>query len=691
MPLNKGFHVCSSILLAAALSPFCGGDESVKPSEKRLVDVEDYFTQAHVADCEVSPDGTQIVYVDSRWQLPDESRNSDLWVVGTQGANARRLTFDDASDANPTWSEDGTQIFFTSRRKGHSEKAPLNGKTQVWRLNVASGHTQAITRLKDGVTAYQLSTVSNTLYYTVDNESGTDVWSDLRDKFDDLSYGQGKRTTSQLWKLELDSWRATKIVDEEFYIREFSVNSDQTKISLVVANDDQLITHEGQSRVEIYEVNSGELSKLDDSLWRDESPSRHGWIEQPTWSTDNERLAFRVVYDGYPAEIYCADTNPDADTASIWRVDRPSDVTVYGGQMQWHDDRLLYIGEHRARQHVYEAAEINASGASVTKQRTHGDVVVSEFSVDPNSGRLCVVKADPTSGLDLFLSSADAQPKRLTMINPQMRDWKMPQMSIVSWKSSDGTTVEGILELPPDHTPADGPLPLIVQIHGGPTSATRYAFQFWPYGRTLMPSKGFALFSPNYRGSTGYGDKFMTDLIGRENAIDVDDILTGVDSLVKRGVADPKRMGVMGWSNGGFLTNAIITQTDRFKAASSGAGVIDQTMQWALEDTPGHVINYQSGTLPWEDTKAYIESSPLFGLGNVTTPTLIHVGANDARVPAAHARTLFRALSRYGTAPTELIVYPDTGHSPLTYSHRKAKMEWDLAWFEKYVLGKEPE
>ena len=111
-------------------------------------------------------------------------------------------------------------------------------------------------------------------------------------------------------------------------------------------------------------------------------------------------------------------------------------------------------------------------------------------------------------------------------------------------------------------------------------------------------------------------------------------------------------------------------------------------MQWGLEDTPGHVINFMRGKQPWEDADEYRKGSPLYGLANVTTPTLIHVGENDARVPAAHSRTLFRALNRYRNVPTQLIVYPNTGHSPLTYSFRKAKMAWDVAWFERYILGK---
>jgi dipeptidyl aminopeptidase/acylaminoacyl peptidase len=245
--------------------------------------------------------------------------------------------------------------------------------------------------------------------------------------------------------------------------------------------------------------------------------------------------------------------------------------------------------------------------------------------------------------------------------------------------------VEGILELPPGYQASDGPLPMIVEIHGGPTSATRFELQYWIYGRTLMAANGYALLSPNYRGSIGYGDSFLTDLIGHENDLDVADILAGVDAMVERGIADPDRLGVMGWSNGGFLTNCLITHTGRFKAASSGAGVLDQNIQWAAQDTPGHNINFMGGALPWQNPEAYRKASPLDGLGAVTTPTLIHVGGNDPRVPPVHSRALYRGLRQYLGVPTELVVYPGEPHSLNTYLHRKAKMEWDLAWFEHYL------
>lgn len=650
--------------------------------EKRLIEIEDYFTQAFIVECALSPDGKQVAYVELRWEPPRDSRNADLWVVDVKTKETRRLTFDSTTDSNPVWSPDSKQVYFTSRRKKDDNQAPYNGKTQVFRLDLSSELITPITRVEDGIEAFELSKDGKTLYYSVNDDAKDGPWAALRKAHQSVEYGLGERNTTEIWKLDLKSWRTSKIVDEKKFIREFAVSPDETQIAMITAYDDLLITHEGQSQVDIFHVETGKSTKITDDLWRKFEPNRHGWLEHPAWSPDGERIAFRVDFDGYPAEVFCADVSE----SQVWQIKRPPGVTIYGGDIHWQGDCLCFLGDIRARTHLYQVCDVKDGGQGKMMELTKGDLVVFEYSM-ANDGTLCVIKADPQSGRDLFLVQKPTTLLALTETNPQMDEWKLPQISLVEWEGANGDKVEGILELPPDYKKSDGKIPTIVQIHGGPTSAEPYCFRYWPYGRTLLPSKGFALLMPNYRGSTGYGDKFMTDLIGRENEIEVEDILKGVDWLVEQGIADPDKLGVMGWSNGGYLTNALITKTNRFKAASSGAGVIDQVLQWGLEDTPGHVINFMAGSLPWQNPELYRKSSPLYQLDKVTTPTLIHVGENDARVPAAHGKTLFRGLSRYGKAPTQLITYPGAGHSPTTYAHRKAKMAWDLAWFQHYLRG----
>jgi dipeptidyl aminopeptidase/acylaminoacyl peptidase len=321
-------------------------------------------------------------------------------------------------------------------------------------------------------------------------------------------------------------------------------------------------------------------------------------------------------------------------------------------------------------------------------------MVLTFFSFSESGEEIAVLASDATHLPDIYLVRAldpfeKVRPdpfRRLTNVNPQADTWKLPKIDIVTWKGANGDTVEGILELPPDHKPGQR-LPLVVEIHGGPTTATYRQLQFWIYGRTLLPAKGYAVLSPNYRGSTGYGDKFLTDLIGRENDIDVEDILKGVDAMVERGIADPERLGVMGWSNGGYLTNCLISQTTRFKAASSGAGIVDALMEFGSNDEPAYTIVFKKG-FPWSNAEGYRKASPTFNLNKIRTPTLIHVGGNDERCPPGHSRMLYRTLKEYNRVPTQLLVYPGEPHGLTKYKNRKAKMEWDLAWFDRYILNK---
>lgn len=678
--------------LVLLLSLLCG---SPLAAAQRTHDIEpeDYFNIGVISSCVVSPDGLYAAYTEGRWIEDLDGRNTDLWVVEFRTRETRRLTFDPASDGNPTWSPDGKHLYFTSSRKRAGEKKPpYNGKRQVWRISPSGGVPQAVTRVEDGIGSYQLSLDGKSLYYTVDNEEFTeDPFQAMRKKYKHLEYGHGVIDSTQIWKLNLTTWYAKKLVDETRVVQAFSVSPDESRIAIITTPDNDLISNEGWSRVDMYDVATEKITVITNDDWRAKHPSPYGWIEGLAWSADSKALAFSISFDGYPSEAFVVDYGVENPSPKM--IDRPDKIDIASAAFVWRGDtrELCFIGETRACKHVYGIQGLQDGKQGEMRVLAGGDIAVQAFGLDKAGDDLAVVLDTTKHPPEIYHVGIHAQPgglHRITTVNPQVDTWKLPQISKLTWKGSDGDEVEGILELPPDYKKGDGPLPLIVELHGGPTSSTLYRFRLWIYGRALMPSKGYALLSPNYHGSTGYGREFMTKLIGRENEIEIPDIMNGVDKLIEMGIADGDRMGVMGWSNGGFLTNAIITHTDRFKAASSGAGVLDMVIQWGAEDTPGHVINYTQG-LPWEKPEVYKHSSPVYGLGKVKTPTLIHVGGNDSRCPPAHSRALYRALKFYVDVPTELVVYPGEGHGLRKYKNRRAKMYWDLAWFDKYILEKD--
>jgi len=677
------------ILLALGVALALGAGATAAAERTHDIQPEDYFTLHYIYNCATSPDGKYVAFTDLTWADRDQPRHFDLWVVSTETRRLERLTFETVNEHQPQWAADSQHLYFLTKRDRGEKRPPYDGSQQVWVMTTQRGEPLPVTRVKGGVLAYQVSKDGRTLYYTKDGEQAEDEWKDLRRKYPGIEFGSGPVTYTELWKLDLESWREEKLVAEKRVIVEFKVSDDQRRIAMITTPDNRLLTKEGQSRVDVYDAATKQIITLPDQLYRAQAPSPYGWLENLAWSPDGNRLAFVVNFDGYPAEILVAEWS--GEQPQVFMLKRPGEVSVVGG-LQWvpGESGLAFLGQYRARQRVYYIGDVRQQKPEGEGILTPGDVVVHDYSFSADGKRLAFLKSTTQHIADVFMTTperAKGEAIRLTNFNPQVDTWKLPQISLVTWTAPDGVEVEGILELPPDYTPERGPLPMIVELHGGPSDATLHYMQFWIYGRILLPAKGYALLSPNYRGSTGYGDEFMTALVGREADIEVQDVLSGVDAMIERGIADPNRLGLIGWSNGGFLVNVLITLTPRFKAASTGAGVVDQVMQWGLEDTPGHVINYMRG-LPWERTEAYVDASAIYRLGEVVTPTLIHVGEKDDRVPAAHCRTLYRGLKEYVGVPTVLLVYPGAGHGLTVYDHRLAKMEWDLAWFDRYLLGK---
>ena len=651
------------------------------------IQAEDYFDLTVLGNLSVSPDGKHIAYTESRWGRGKEGRSTDLWAIGSDGQDLRRLTFDGLGGRHPLFSPDGQTLYFSGSMDRGTDEAPFNGKSQVWRMPVAGGQPQPVTRAAKGVSAFVLSPDGSELVYTVREEATEGDWTELQGRFGDLEYGHGVKDLHQVRSLDLQTWRDREIQPAQKVIWEMTLSPDGRRLAMITTTDNELIFKEGWSAVEVLDLISGKSTTVTPSGWRDDHPSPYGWLEDLAWSGDGESLAFSISYDGYASQIWCARFGDGP--ADLVKLERPEMVT-YSGGLVWKGTghELCYRGESMARVQVF-ATEFKDGRQGKTRPLTSGDQVVAAFAFDGKGKKLVAVVETITHTNDVFVFDRPDRKTRLTNVNPQVDTWKLPRIQHVSWTGADGDPCHGILELPPGYSKNDGPLPTIIELHGGPTASTQLKLRLWIYGRALMASKGYALLSPNYHGSTGYGDEFLEKLIGRENEIEVKDIRNGVEWMIAQGYADQERIGVMGWSNGGYLTNCMIAaEPDMFAAASSGAGVLDMAIQWATEDTPGHVINFVEG-LPWQQAGHYQKASPLYDLDKVKTPTLIHVGGSDPRVPPAHSRALYRALRHYLDVPTQLVVYPGEPHGLTTHENRLAKITWDLAWFDKYLLGKD--
>jgi dipeptidyl aminopeptidase/acylaminoacyl peptidase len=354
------------------------------------------------------------------------------------------------------------------------------------------------------------------------------------------------------------------------------------------------------------------------------------------------------------------------------------------GAPQWSADsrQIVFVSGRRVYAEAFSFDVATAKYTQLSRQKT------LQSGSRSRDGKVVVVMMD-TPELPSEVYATDAafvSFRRLTDTNPQARAFALGQTEVVTWKSSDGMDVEGVLLKPVDFD-ATKRYPLLVVAHGGPAGAFTNNYRVGGLeGGQLWAGRGWAVFYPNPRGSSNYGEKFLQANINDWGGGDYRDIMTGVDALVARGIADPDRMAHIGWSYGGYMTAWVITQTMRFKAAMVGAGLTNMASMYGTNDIPNVLVTYFGG-IPNQDTMPlYAGRSAMSFIENVTTPTLILHGANDERVPTGQAYELFRGLKDRGKA-TELVFYPREGHGIAEYYHQKDRLTRIFDWVTRHTLA----
>jgi dipeptidyl aminopeptidase/acylaminoacyl peptidase len=358
------------------------------------------------------------------------------------------------------------------------------------------------------------------------------------------------------------------------------------------------------------------------------------------------------------------------------------------GGVDWSaDSKTIYMSSGVGVDGHWFAIDV-ASGKLIQLTRERG-IVGGSF--DSETGYFLLTLQDPTAPNDYYLARPQtigqrARWARVSDANPQVKGFQLADFETVRWKSSDGHTVEGILMKPVGYEPGKK-YPLIVQLHGGPAAADMNGF-YGTHGSYvhIFAAHGYAILKPNYRGSDQYGEKFRSQIAGDYFRQAFDDIMLGVDALIARGIADPDKLGMMGWSAGGHWSNWTLTHTDRFKAISTGAGAVNWISMYAQTDIQGTREFYFKGK-PWENWDHYLDVSPLKYIKNAKTPTLIHVCNGDPRVPKPQSDELHMALKKLGV-PTEYIVYPQNSHGITDPRYQMVKMVSEFNWFEKWIKGK---
>jgi dipeptidyl aminopeptidase/acylaminoacyl peptidase len=632
---------------------------------QRPMGIVDLINVPRIGDPQLSPDGASVLYTESRPDWKISKRVTHIWRQPLTGGEPQQLTTGVESETAPRWSPDGRQIAFVTKR-GDNEFA------QLYLLAADGGEARQLTSHTSAVSSPTWAPDGSAIYF-VASEPKTDE-ERARERAKDDVYGFDEDfKNSHLWKVVVNGRAESRVTSGDFSVEGYDLSANGRTIAyqraptpLVESSDEAEVwtMHaDGSNAVRLTTNSVGE-----DSIRISPDGSQVLFVADVNSKFEeyhNGRL-FVIPAAGGTSRVMVGESEPYDVESAVWSKDGAS---------------IYFIVSLGARQELFVAP----SKGGALRQLTDGPHVVASVAAATN--RLALSISDATNAGDIWVyAPGDSSPKRVTHVYDYLtREFTLGKQEAVQWKGADGTTVEGILTYPAGYQ-AGQKYPLSVMTHGGPQAADHYSVGSWAYAVQVLAGKGYAVLQPNYRGSTGYGDAFLRDMIGHyfENAHL--DVMAGVDELVRRGIADPDRLVKSGWSAGGHMTNKIITFTSRFKAASSGAGAAEWISMYAQSDVRFTRTPWFGGT-PWQKDapiEKYWNNSPLKDVAKVTTPTIFFVGEKDARVPMPQSVEMHRALKSNGV-PTALYIAPREPHSWAEPRHQLTRLNLEIEWFEKYV------
>ncbi len=575
---------------------------------------------ANPADPQLRPDGAKYAYV----------YKGDIYTAPLHGAAVKA-----AKGSRPRWIA-GNRLAYLA-----------GGQVYV--------DGRAVTKSPTPIGAYAFNRAGDTVFY-IAQQPGPAA--------DPVVSTELPRTT-RLYRQAVSGGAARVISPEAWHVVGFALSPDGTRAACSVqktplARD---VFH-----IDLHELTlaTGAAQPLVVQTGRDADPS---------YSPDGRTVAFHSQGGtwNYFAARHVALVPSGGGTIRYLTEGQPYDVFRGGNAFAWFSDSraLIYTAGHGMKD-VLLRQEIASGQVNVLTERISGAA-----SFTPDLRTAIYLKSSPARPLEI-VASQEGEEKQLT----RLQDAALPTLRsrVVRWKASDGLAVEGMLWMPFGYRQGQR-VPLLVELHGGPTGVTLDAF---PMPRTypthVFLQQGIAVFSPNFRGSSNFGAEFRLKNTLSQGIGDYDDVMTGIDALVREGIADPDRLGVMGWSYGGYLTGNVITKTNRFKAASVGAPAVDWTTYYGEFDGSKEVLWTYFGGTPWDVPENYARHSSRTGLKNIKTPTLLQVGSEDID----HNHEIYQALTDRGV-PVEYVVYPREGHGIGEPAHQRDLMERNLRWFTRWL------
>ena len=621
-----------------------------------------------------SPDGSKVLYTVREAVMTDDRSEyvNQVFLCHADGSNTIQLTKGDKNSANPKWSPDGKWIAFTSSR---------DGKNNLYILPVGGGEAEKITDVKSGVGSYDWSHDGNKIAFVM-----TDFASDKEEKnkkskndwyFMDEEVKQNRLFV--LWLNEKDTSGKKKqkqIVKGNYNINAFDWSPDGKSIAYSHGKTPE-VNDNVYSDISMIEIESGNVKPI---------AATGAGESNPLFSPDGKMIAYYSSTDPVDwagprhAKIYSV-----ADGKS-WKLKATPDEN--GAIAGWTADgkNILWAEANKTLNSIYV---LSADGKSITEWNKGSTDLLGATSINSTGTHIAFILQNPSKFPEAYISSLNNySPVKITNINADNASKPLPKTEVIKWKGADGKEIEGLITYPINYKPGTK-VPFILNVHGGPAGVfqqTCVAGNAGAYPIAAFAEMGYAILRPNPRGSAGYGTEFRTANRADWGGKDFIDLMAGVDEVIKMGVADENKMGVMGWSYGGFMSSWIVGHTDRFKVASIGAPVVDLSHQNLTDDIEGFLPSYFK-TDPWNDWSLYDAHSPLRFVQNVKTPVMLQHCEGDQRVPISNAIMFYNALRRR-SVPVRMLAMPRQGHGPVEPTMVLKTMQTNVDWFEKHIGNK---
>jgi len=687
---------------------------AVAQSAKPAITLDEYLNTTDISSARLSPDGTSAVIATDQPDWKDSIYRHDLWIWNAQ-SGLRSLTHT-AGEDEPKWSPDGQWIAFLSDRSLLGDDASSDAEAgsdaakprRLWIISATGGEALPLYSEKLDVHAFAWSADSSALYFSTQQPLDHDETEARAAEWQDVIRWREQNRGDLLLKVEIASAVANTLLTPlpngataaktakgraDTIATSTLPPSAQTVTKSQLAIDEIAVSPNGKTLAfltgpvhrrtenpadfEIYLVSAagGEAKQLTHNQALE---SRIAWAPDGRWLhflvaaaagslegpyRDLQGRLYRVDTESAKVERLGASFDGSFDQFALLPDGREIALGLKGVETQLY----LVEGDHTTRlpgqDGTYAGIDSAAgSNAILVRHSTVNDPIQVYLVADP-------LHPDPL--------------KALTSFNSIFHDRAQPEWQPYSWKSDDGRTIEGVLLFPPGKKGAKH-LRMFTLIHGGPADADGNRFGAdWYDWATMAADRGWLVFRPNYRGSTGYGDDFMLEIAPHLVSKPGRDILTGVDALVKDGYADPDHLAIGGYSYGGYMTNWLITQTTRFRSAVTGAGAVEHAANWGNDDETWDDAWYLGGQ-PWQAPDLYQSEAALFRFDKVKTPTHLVQGGADIRVSYLEGETLERALQALGV-PHTFLVFPGEGHSlDKNPWHGYIKLREELKWLDKY-------